>query len=485
MANILGFTLGSKFPNTEKYENENQNLINDFNKFHALEKSDTIIRFFELDTLIHSGDFEKKVLKLKKETFKDTEAYQKFRKYKEYKRSANVKRYNKLIKENKADEEDTLKATNEVQTYLKLKKYVESEEFATIKKESDAKEFKGSDAFKNFSEYKKLKRSSTVKRYNKLALKNRIAEIEELKNSTEIQTHNDLKNYIESDEYATIKKEMSDKHRFKKTKEYQLQEEHKALSKTEDVIWFLKTKNKNSFHELDKWDLTFEDDFNGTKLDESKWITGYYWGKALLNDTYVQANEKQFFKKENIELRDGCARIISRNERCKGKVWNPELGFVPQDFEYTSGLLSTGQSFRQKFGRFEAKIKFNHTYPAAHTFWLLAEQIAPQINILKTPEKSNKKIEVGHFWANDKELLQKTQNVKIPGSSDQFYIYTLEWSKNKLEWKINGVPVYTQTENVPQEAMYISLSSHFTSTPSSEKLPISMDVDWVRCYQLN
>lgn len=413
MVNILGIKIGNKFPKTEKYENENQHLINDFNKFHTLEKSDVITRFFELDTLIHSGDFEKKVLKLKRERFKDTETFKKYRKYKEYKRSSNVKQYNKLVRKNKIEEAEELKKSQEIQTYLELKEYVESEEF------------------------------------------------------------------------ATIKKEMNDKNRFKKSKEHQLQEEYKALAKTEDVIWFLKTKKKNSFHELDLWNLTFEDDFNTTKLDESKWITGYYWGKALLNDNYVQANEKQFFKKENIELRDSCVRIISKNENCKGKVWHPELGFVPQEFDFSSGLISTGQSFRQQFGRFEAKIKFNHTFPAAHTFWLLAEQIAPQINIIKTPEKSKNKIEVGHFWANDKHLLQKTQKLKIPGSPDQFYIYTLEWSKEKLVWKINGVPVFTQTENIPQEPMYISLSTHFTNTPLSEKLPISMDVDWVRCYQLN
>ena len=413
MANIFSQLFGSKFPSTEKYENKNKYLREDLARYQKLEKSDTISRYTELDTLVNSGEFKQQATKLKKEKFKDTEAYHQFKLYKEHKRSSNVKRYYKCLKKGKSEEAEELKTSTELQNFLGLKKYIESEE------------------------------------------------------------------------YASIKAEMSDKNRFKKSKEFQLQEEYKTLCKSEDVVWFLKTRDNNPFKNINKWKLTFEDNFDGTKLDESKWITGYFWGKALLNDNYVQANEKQFFKQENVELRDSCARIVTKNESSKGKAWDPQLGFVPKDFDFTSGIISTGQSFRQQYGKFEAKIKFNHIAPAMHTFGLLSEQMTPQVNILKTPENTNKKFEAGNFWGKNGQLSHSTQNIKIPGSCQDFFIYTLDWSKDKMVWKINGVPVYTITENVPQEPMYISLSTHFLSEPKEEKLPISMDIDWVRCYQLN
>jgi hypothetical protein len=413
MASILDMFFGNKFPNTEKFENENNHLREDLIRYQKLEKAEDIIRYYELDTLVHSGEFKQKVAKLKKERFKDTDAFQQYRKLKQYKRSANVKRYNKFVHKGKTEEAEELQSTTEIQTYLNLRKY------------------------------------------------------------------------IESIEYAELKGQMNDKKRFQKSKENQLIEEYKTLSKSEDVIWFLKTKKNNPFKDINKWRLTFEDDFDTTKLDKSKWITGYYWGKALLNDNYVQANEKQFFKSENIELRDSCARIVSKHETCQGKIWDPQYGFVPQKFNYSSGLISTGQSFRQLYGRFEAKIKYTHTAPAQHTFWLLSEQIAPQINILKTPDKDKNKIEAGNFWENGKEIAQNVQKIKIPGSSEQFFIYTLEWSKNKLEWKINGVTVHSQSSHIPEMPMYLTLSTHFTEEPKEDKLPISMDIDWVRCYELN
>jgi hypothetical protein len=487
MVNILGLRFGSKFPKTEKYERENQQLLEDANKFHELEKSEDVARYYELDTLIHSGDFEKKVLKLKKEKFKDTEAYAKYKKYKEHKGAANVRRYLKILKEDYSDEIKALSESDSIIRLNELEQFINNTDFAA--KKADLKEkkvrFKDSDTYSKQQEYKQLKKSSSFKRYQKLLKIDKSEELHNLQNSTEIQHYLELKEYVNSKEFADIKAEVEDKDRFKKSKEHQLIEEFKALSKQEEIVWFLQKKEHNSFHEVDKWKMTFEDDFNSTKLDESKWITGYYWGKALMNDVYVQANEKQFFKADNIELRDSYAHIVTKAKTCKGKIWEPTFGFRPQTFNYTSGLISTGQSFRQLYGRFVAKIKYSHTFPVAHTFCLLAEQITPQVNILKSPEKEMNKIEAGSFWSVEDKINQTIQKIKFPGSSEQFYVYELVWSKDKLEWKINGVTVHTQTNNIPQVPMYLSLSTHLTTNPNNEKLPISMDIDWVRCYQLN
>jgi hypothetical protein len=487
MANILGLRFGSKFPKTEKYEKEHQQLIDDANKFHELEKSEDVTRYFKLDTLIHSGDFEKRVLKLKKERFKDTEAYSKFKKYKEHKRSTNVKRYHKILNEDYADEIKSLSESNEVNRFNELDQYINETDFTSLKAELKGKKvrFKDSEVYSKQKEFKALKKSPIVKRYHKLLKIDKSEELKGLQNSSEIQHYLELKNYVNSKEFADIKAEIEDKDRFNKSNEYQLIEEFKALSKSEAIVWYLKKREHNSFHEIDKWKITFKDDFNTVNLDESKWMTGYYWGKALMNDVYVQANEKQFFKAENIELRDSYAKIVTKNEECEGKIWEPTFGFCPQTFNYTSGLISTGQSFRQLYGRFEAKIRYTHTSPAAHSFWLLAEQITPQINILKSTEKESNKIEAGNFWSVEDKINQAIQKIKLPGSSEQFYIYELLWSKDKLEWKINGVTVHTQTDNIPQVPMYLTLSTHLTEHPKKENLPISMDIDWVRCYQLN
>ena len=64
-----------------------------------------------------------------------------------------------------------------------------------------------------------------------------------------------------------------------------------------------------------------------------------------------------------------------------------------------------------------------------------------------------------------------------------FQIFSLEWTKDKLIWKINGVPIYSTTQGVPQVPMYINISSSLYQDVNGSVLPAEVDVDWVRCYR--
>lgn len=64
-----------------------------------------------------------------------------------------------------------------------------------------------------------------------------------------------------------------------------------------------------------------------------------------------------------------------------------------------------------------------------------------------------------------------------------FYIYSLEWNKDKLVWKVNGVPVCSSTQGVPHMPMYVNLNSSLYKDVNGSVLPAELEVDWVRCYQ--
>ncbi len=118
-----------------------------------------------------------------------------------------------------------------------------------------------------------------------------------------------------------------------------------------------------------------------------------------------------------------------------------------------------------------------------NVFALLSENIAPQIDILKTDdERKNYISSAVYSKSNNNGFAKNINEYKIPGN-DNFFIYSIEWTKDKLEWKINDVVVNTQTSNVPQEPMYIALSTHINDKFKSN-LPVSMDVEWVKCYSM-
>ncbi|NMC39901.1 MAG: family 16 glycosylhydrolase, partial [Bacteroidales bacterium] len=153
--------------------------------------------------------------------------------------------------------------------------------------------------------------------------------------------------------------------------------------------------------------LRFEDDFISKKLDASKWITRYFWGDKILKDAYSLATDQHFLTDgENIEITNSTLKINTRQEEVTGKAWDPLLGFFPKDFKYTSGIISSGKSFRQQFGVIQAKIRLNKPGKVTHAFWMTGDRILPQIDIFKS---DNSKLLMTNFWGNitEKEGIRK------------------------------------------------------------------------------
>jgi beta-glucanase (GH16 family) len=234
-------------------------------------------------------------------------------------------------------------------------------------------------------------------------------------------------------------------------------------------------KDSDRFDVLKKKTLTFADEFEGDKLDTDKWLTNYYWGDKLLKDRYsVEGDLQAYTERDNFEIRNSLLRIHTKPQRITGKVWSPDMGFRTREFSYTSGIINSGISFRQKYGIFTAKIKLGNP-DARNTFWMLAGEMTPHIDICRTSG--------GKVWADFSPSPQI--KLKTPAGSRyarDFYIFSLEWTSSMLVWKINGEVLFRQTSNIPQEPMYVLLSGG-TEKPLSGMS--TMEIDWVRIYQFS
>ena len=104
---------------------------------------------------------------------------------------------------------------------------------------------------------------------------------------------------------------------------------------------------------------------------------------------------------------------------------------------------------------------------------MLSDKIAPHIDICRT---SGKKVWFDYFPA-------RGNNSKTSLSSryaNDYFIYTLEWTPDRLVWKINNTEIFSQTSDIPQEPMYIVLAGGLDKPVNSLT---SMEIDWVRVYQ--
>jgi beta-glucanase (GH16 family) len=269
--------------------------------------------------------------------------------------------------------------------------------------------------------------------------------------------------------------------RYETTEEYQKETEYQTLKKSEKVVWYYKTKKKYPFKELERWDLTFEENFNAGNLDREKWMTRYFWGEKTMDSSFVLEDDISFITDgDNIEFYDKKARIVTKAEKTEGLAWRAEQGFVLQNFDYTSGLISTSKSFQQKYGVFKAKVKMARG-TVAQSFWMNSETMLPHVDVARF---ENGKLYANYFWGkggSPHKSLSKTNGAKY---ADEYFIFTLEWSPNKLVWKINDKVFKTQSSGVPQEEMSLNFSANLKEGAVESGLPAAMEIDWIRVYKL-
>jgi hypothetical protein len=438
---------------------------NYLSKFKTLDGSEKITSFEKLEKFIDSSQFRDKQ-KMKPITFKDSDEYKQFVEFKALKSSREIKSFLKSKKK-----EETPKSKN-VLRYEELLTFINSPSFHA-KKQMKPITFKDSEEYKKLLEFKQLKGSSELKDFYKFKSSKEYSNFKATDGSKRLMRLDELEKYTSSPGFKEKKNYLLDKKRFEKSSMFKEIREYETLKKSDDILWYFKVKDSNKFDILKHRELTFSEEFDDDALNTGKWLTNYYWGEKLLNDRYsVESDLQAYTEKENFDIRGSILKIITKPHKIKGRVWTAAQGFSAKEFDYTSGLINTGMSFRQKYGIFSAKIKLGNA-EAKNAFFMLADKITPHIDICRT---SKGKVFIDYF------PVKGNPSKTSLGSrySNDFFIYTLEWSSDKMVWKINGTEVFTQTSNIPQEPMYILLAGGLDKPVNSV---VSMETDWIRVYQ--
>ncbi|MBL7104144.1 MAG: family 16 glycosylhydrolase [Bacteroidales bacterium] len=448
-------------------------------EFNSIVGSKELKEFEELEKFINSDEFKQKENAADPKEFKNTEEGRKQQEYKNLKKSRNIKFYYKFGESAKYKSYLEFEKSEGLKDFYKLQDYINSDEFKEkkIKAEKELNEINA-----KLKDYGQKKKSKQFKDFYKFQNSQKFKDFRTFEKSKELADYLELEKYLASDEHKELLISLEKKEKTENDKKKQYEE----FKNSKKYKWYLELKDSDKFDELKKWEIAFEDNFDSDKLNKEKWMTRYFWGDKLINDAYALETDTAFpTDGKNIEISNNILKIVTRKEKTNGKVWKQPFGFIPHDFDYTTGLVSTAKHHRQKYGKIEAKIKVNYAKPVNYNFWMTSEKNLPHVDILKLKKKKSK-IDMAHHTGNitDKKG-PDTVKAEFSGLdvSQDYFIYTLEWQKNKLTWKINDVVVNEQTQGIPQEEMYLVFSSSITGKVDGSSLPASMEIDWVRCYK--
>jgi beta-glucanase (GH16 family) len=219
------------------------------------------------------------------------------------------------------------------------------------------------------------------------------------------------------------------------------------------------------------WKLAWHDEFNGTRLDESKWeippdmprVDGWWMRKAISLDG-------------------------------KGHL---DISVTKDGNRYVSGCVRTRGKFEHAFGYYVARLQFHKQLGHWTAFWLYNDCVnrvgdegrdGTEIDIVERP------------WLNDcvQHTLnwdgygiahkQKKKLLWVPGVKEGFHTIGLLWLPDEYRFYVDGKETWrTNAGGVCQVPLYVKLSDEvgwWGGNIKRAKLPDHFLVDYVRVYDL-
>ncbi|MEJ6951457.1 HEAT repeat domain-containing protein [Natronospora cellulosivora (SeqCode)] len=239
-----------------------------------------------------------------------------------------------------------------------------------------------------------------------------------------------------------------------------------------------------------EWDLVFWDDFSGDSLDLTKWRPQYPWGAGYVH------NHRAYMLTENVIVEDGMLRLRAEDERHPDAPRNHSHdSFGDLSVDYTSGIITTHDTFRYNYGYIEASMRVPDSRGFWPAFWLLGDGWPPEVDIMEVlthePSHVHMVYHYGENWENTGSHYRKLgPGDGVPDLSDGFHVYGFEWSPNHMAWYLNGREMtrYTNRQRISESYdMYILINlavGGWAADPDhTTNWPAYFDTEWVRVWQ--
>lgn len=220
-----------------------------------------------------------------------------------------------------------------------------------------------------------------------------------------------------------------------------------------------------------EWKLVWHDEFDGAKIDESKW--------NRLGDS---KRRDGFWIKDDAFL-SGKGQLILRTR---------------QDGErFTCGAVNTQNKFEHAFGYYVARCKMPTQPGHWPAFWLMSKGVnqvgddgrdGTEIDIVEIPWRDGKLTSNLHWDGYGKAHKSAGTKFTIPAVTNDFHSFSLLWQPTNYVFYVDGKQVWQSAAGgVSQAPEYIKLTEEIGKWGGdihAAQLPDAFEVDYVRVYDL-
>ncbi len=240
-----------------------------------------------------------------------------------------------------------------------------------------------------------------------------------------------------------------------------------------------------------KWQLVWQDEFNGNHVDLARW-------EFEVNADGGGNNELQYYVTNNASVKDGSLVIEVRKEKYTG----PE-----GTRQFTSSRMRTKGRGDWKYGRFEMRAKLPTGQGYWPAFWMLpTDEIyggwphSGEIDIMEIIGHKPGTLHGTLHYANPERnhTFRGTNTTLAVGTfADAFHTFRLDWETNTMRWYLDNQLYQTQTNwtsgtnsfPAPFDQRFhivlnLAVGGNWPGNPDTNTIfPQAMIVDYVRVYQ--
>lgn len=235
-----------------------------------------------------------------------------------------------------------------------------------------------------------------------------------------------------------------------------------------------------------KWKLVWQDNFDGTQLDTTKWSkiprNTSDWGR------YLTSSDSCYI------IKDGTISLIGRNNT-----------ILPTDTaRFLTGGIHTKDIYSIKYGKVEICAKLGGAQGAWPAMWMLPQGPREfkannygEIDIIEHLNHDDFVYQTVHsHYTLRLGLKDDPKNYGTAKFDPNVYnVFGLEWYPDKLVFTVNGTPTFTypkiETDKEGQwpfdEPYFLmidqQLGGSWVGAVDPKELPIAMQVDYVKMYQ--
>lgn len=248
---------------------------------------------------------------------------------------------------------------------------------------------------------------------------------------------------------------------------------------------------------------TFFDNFDKLDLSDKKWTPHYDGDYSWMTKRTLQGNKEQEiyvdpgYKGQGqtptginpFKIKDGVLSIIGDRtpDQFKQALYN---------YQFTSGVLTTRQSFAQTYGYFEMRAKIPAGKGLWPAFWLLPtdkNKWPPELDILEVVgQQADKMVMTAHWKMNGTGAYQHSGcRVPFAEATKGFHTFGALWQPDRLTWYIDRKPVQVLKTppgyDIPMYMLVnLAIGGKMVGVADADTpLPAAFEIDKIAAYQID